>query len=141
MKKILVPIDGSENSKDAMLKAKELAIKLGSDITIINVISPMNDYKHFHNKDLYREDERVLLRETNSLLESSKEYFDDFPGKVESLYKRGDTVEEIIKYAEEENFDLVVMGSRGLGTFTGTLLGSVSDKVIHHINTSVLIVK
>ena len=141
MKKILVPIDGSESSKNAMTKAKEIATKFASDITILNVISSMNDYRHFHNKDLYKEDERVLLRESNSLLESSKEYFDDFPGKVESLYKRGDTAEEIIKYAEEGNFDLLVMGSRGLGSFSRTLLGSISNKVVHHTHISVLIVK
>lgn len=141
MKKILVPIDGSEFSRKAMEKAKELGSPLNSEITILNVIRPMYDYKSVHNKEFHKEGERLLLRESNLLLEDSVAFFEDYPGKIESLYKRGDPVDEIVKYAEEGNFDLVIMGSRGLGAFSRTLLGSISDKVIHHINTSVLIVK
>ena len=141
MKKILVPIDGSESSIEALLIAKEIATKFDSSITILNVISPMKDYTHVHNKELYKDAERTLLSETNSLLIKSKEHFKDFSGKVDSLYKRGDTVDEIIDLAEGGDFDLIVMGSRGLGTFSRTLLGSVSDKVVHHANRSVLIVK
>lgn len=141
MLKILVPIDGSEFSRKALLKAKELGSAMNSEITILNVIRPMQDYKYVHNKDFSREGERLLVRESNLLLEDSLTLFDDYPGKVESLYKRGDPVEEIVNLAEEGNYNLVIMGSRGLGAFSRTLLGSVSDKVIHHIKTSVLIVK
>ncbi|MDR7870910.1 MAG: universal stress protein [Tissierellaceae bacterium] len=141
MKKLLVPIDGSKNSINAMLKARKMGEVLGSEITILNVIPAMQDYKYVHNKDLYKEIERSVLSDSKLLLENSMRYFEDFPGKVNSVFKRGDPVEEIVKYAEEGEFDLVVMGSRGLGAFSRTLLGSVSDKVIHHINTSVLIVK
>lgn len=141
MKKILVPIDGSGYSKKAMEKAKDLGKSLNSEITILNVIRPMYDYKSVHNKDFHMEGERLLLRESNLLLEDSVAFFEDYPGEIHSQYKRGDPVDEIIKYAEEGNFDLVIMGSRGLGAFSRTLIGSVSDKVIQHITTSVLIVK
>lgn len=141
MLKILVPIDGSEYSKKALLRAKELGSALNGEITILNVIRPMQDYKYVHNKDFSRENERIIVKESNQLLEDSVALFEDFPGKVDALYKRGDPVGEIVKHAEEGKYDLVIMGSRGLGAFSRTLLGSVSDKVIHHINTSVLIVK
>lgn len=141
MRKILVPIDGSEYSRKAMEKAKELGSAIESEITILNVIRPMQDYKYVHNKDFHREGERLLVRESNLLLEDALQVFEDYTGEVKSLYKRGDPVDEIVKLAEEGNFDLVIMGSRGLGAFSRTLLGSISDKVIHHIQTSVLIVK
>lgn len=141
MKKILVPIDGSEYSRKAMEKAKELGGPLNSDITVLNVIRPMQDYKYVHNKDFHREGERLLVRESNLLLEDAAQLFKDYAGEVKSLYKRGDPAAEIVKFAEEGNFDLVIMGSRGLGAFSRTLLGSISDKVIHHIKTSVLIIK
>lgn len=141
MRKILVPIDGSEYSTRALIKAKELALALGCDITILNVIKPMQDYNYVHNKDFYKDAERSLLNVSRALLEKSLEHFTDFPREVTTLFKRGDPVNEIVKFAEDGEFDLVIMGSRGLGAFSRTLLGSVSDKVIHHINTSVLIVK
>lgn len=141
MKKILVPIDGSDYSVKAMLKAKELGRALNCDITILNVIRPMLDYNYVHNKDFHKDAEKGLLSHSRLLLEKSLEHFEDFPGKVDTQYKRGDPVDEIVKLAEEGNFDLVIMGSRGLGAFSRTLLGSISDKVIHHIKVSVLIVK
>lgn len=141
MKKILVPIDGSEYSVNAILKAKEICGPLGCDITILNVIKPMQDYSYVHNKDFYKDAERSLLGHSRLLLEKSLEHFKDFPGKVDTQYRRGDPVDEIVRFAEEGGFDLVIMGSRGLGAFSRTLLGSISDKVIHHIKVSVLIVK
>ncbi len=141
MKKILVPVDGSKNSINAMLKAREIGKALGSDITILNVIPLMQNYKYVHNKDFYKDVERETLKESQALLLNTKKYFEDYPGVINTLYKRGDAVEEIVKYAEEGRYDLIVMGNRGLGAFSRTLLGSVSNKVIHYVNTSVLIVK
>ena len=53
----------------------------------------------------------------------------------------GDIANEIITMAEEEKFDLIVMGSRGLGGFTRALLGGVSQKLVTHVDANVLIVK
>jgi len=53
----------------------------------------------------------------------------------------GDAAANINGYAEKEAFDLIVIGSRGLGRLKQALLGSVSNKVIHHAKRSVLIVK
>ena len=141
MKKILVPIDGSEYSEKAMDMARIIGSTMNSEITILNVIRPMLDYKYVHNKDFHKEEERMLVSQSNKLLQEAQKTFEDYTGEVKSIYKRGDPVDEIVKYAEEGKFDLLIMGSRGLGSFSRTLLGSISDKVIHHVKTSVLIVK
>ena len=54
---------------------------------------------------------------------------------------RGDAGTEIIDYADAEDVDLIVAGSRGLSTFQGWLMGSVSRKLVHYANCSVLIVR
>ena len=141
MYKILVPIDGSEYSKKAMLKAKELATALEAEITLLNVSNPLKDTKYMHNKQYFQEIRRNSVWESEGLLDEAMESFKDFTGKVSAVHKMGDVVEEIVKFAENEGYNLVVMGSRGAGVFSRTLLGSVSDSVIHHIKTSVLIVK
>lgn len=141
MKKILVPVDGSKSSMNALLKVRDLGRALGSDITILNVIPLMQNYKYVHNKEFYKDEERETLKDSKVLLSNAKKYFEDYSGEVNTLYKRGDPVEEIVKYAEEGKYDLIVMGNRGLGAFSRTLLGSVSNRVIHQVNTSVLIIK
>jgi len=64
-------------------------------------------------------------------------------GKVEaeSLMARGDAAEEILQMAQRKNIDLIVCGSRGLSAISGWLLGSVSRKLVHYANCSVLIIK
>ena len=55
--------------------------------------------------------------------------------------ERGVAEETIVRFAEEHDSDLIVMGSRGLGGFERMLLGSVSNHVVHHANCPVLIVR
>lgn len=53
----------------------------------------------------------------------------------------GDAATEILAYAKRNNIDLIVTGSRGLSPVQGWLLGSVSRKLVHYANCSVLVVK
>lgn len=141
MSKILVAIDGSEYSQKALLKAKDIALAMKSDVTLLNVINIRLYYDFDRSKYLEKENEQLLRETSAKLLEEAKKEFEDFHVNVETVSKIGDPVSEIVGLAEEGKFDLIVMGSRGLGRFSRTLLGSVSDKVVHHVNTSVLIVK
>lgn len=58
-------------------------------------------------------------------------------GKVKQV--QGDARHEILRVAQEENVNMIVMGTRGMGTVRRTLLGSVSDHVLHHAHVPVLI--
>jgi len=55
--------------------------------------------------------------------------------------RNGDYADEILDAAREQNADMIVLGSRGLGIVRGTVLGSVSQKVLHHATQAVLAVK
>ncbi|HZH92950.1 MAG TPA: universal stress protein [Tissierellaceae bacterium] len=137
MKKILVPIDGSDCSKKALMKAKDLGKAFGSHITILTII----DSIRYLDMDFKFDAVRDGIDLSKQLLVTALEDFKDYPGEVETLYKTGDVAEEIIDVAEEGGFDLIVMGSRGLGVFSRTILGSVSHKVIQHSKTTVMVVK
>jgi nucleotide-binding universal stress UspA family protein len=52
----------------------------------------------------------------------------------------GETPEIIAHYVQDKNIEQVVMGTRGLGTITGMLLGSVATKVLHLVHVPVLLV-
>ncbi|MGM0395977.1 MAG: universal stress protein [Bacillota bacterium] len=140
MKKILVATDGSTYSTKALFKAKQMATDMNSEVVILTVVN-LWDNIYTHNMDIKQQLGKSEMERAQEILKEAEEIFVGFPGKVTTLYKTGDVVDVIVKFAEEGNFDLVVMGSRGLGAFSRTLLGSVSDKVIHHIKTSVMIVK
>src|SRR5690554_5332476 len=117
MKKILVPIDGSECSKLALAKARELGMAFNSDITILTII----DSIRYLDMDFKFDAVRDGIDLSKQLLVNAKATFEGYPGEIETLYKTGDVAEEIIDTAEEGAFDLIIMGSRGLGVFSRTI--------------------
>lgn len=142
MEKILVTTDGSENSKKALLEAKKLAACLGAEVDILTVVD--NSFLYAHIEEKYytlRKTDEELDALGKELLEDSLKIFDDFEGEVRVKLRTGDPADGIIKQTEKEKYDLVIMGSRGLGTFSRAMLGSVSNKVLNHVKSNVLIVK
>lgn len=140
MKKILVATDGSKYSQKALFKAKQIATEMGSEVTAVSIVT-LYDNIYSHNQAIKSELGKAEMERSKLVLKEAEEIFADFKGKFSTVYKTGDVVDQIIKLAEEGDYDLLIMGSRGLGAFSRTLLGSVSDKVIHHIKISVMLVK
>lgn len=139
MNRILVPIDGSENAMKALLKAKEIASLKTSDIMILTVIENVKGITVNAKSadDISRENRQFA----EDILEAALEEFKDYEGKVETDYRVGDVAEKIIDVISEKEISLVVMGRRGLGTFSRAFLGSVSNKILNNVKTSVLIVR
>jgi nucleotide-binding universal stress UspA family protein len=138
--KILVPVDGSENAFRALDQALFLAKSTGAAITAIHVIeSPPTVY--VESQKLLNELLSNYRKESAKILDKCKEIGQRQDVKVDTVIAEGDAAANINGYAEKEAFDLIVIGSRGLGRLKQALLGSVSNKVIHHAKRSVLIVK
>ncbi|HOK62800.1 MAG TPA: universal stress protein [Soehngenia sp.] len=137
MKKILVPIDGSENSKRALKRARELGELYHAQLIILTVI----DNGRFFSIEFKDELIRILEQNAKELLEKVEKEFNDYPFGVKTMYKFGDVPDEIINVADEEDVDLIVIGTRGLGAFSRAVLGGVSHKVVTHADRSVLVVK
>jgi nucleotide-binding universal stress UspA family protein len=127
--KILVPFDGSENSLKAFEHAVSLARETDSKITLMNV---MDTNFFMVQPELSREVGKKILSQAADKAEGVKIY---------QRLEPGNPAETTIRIAQDEDFDLIVMGSRGHGGMKRWLLGSVSDHVIHHTDRSVLLVK
>lgn len=141
MEKILVPIDGSKGSHLALEKAREIGSLKNADILILNVIKNLgNTLYSLETEDMY-EINRVYSEQAEKVLTEALELFEGYEGKIDTKLIQGDPAHEIIKIAEEEKFDLVIMGSRGLNALSRVMIGSVSNKVVNNVDTSVLIVK
>ena len=137
MKKILVPVDGSEYSLRALERAKGLGEFYKAEITLLTVIYS-GHFNYFESqKDVLESEEKISH---DLVLEASK-VLEDSPCGYKTVAILGDTAKEIITMAEEQDFYLIVIGSRGHGTFARALLGSVSQKVVSHANTTVMVVR
>lgn len=140
MKKILVPIDGSKHSDLALKKAREFAEVYGSTIVLLNV----NDFhQHMFNYNAGVEEEFVELFDqmATNILESGKEKLASLGDRVEMVKLEGMIANKIIEYANNNDFDLVIIGSHGKGAIHEYLMGGVAHKVILHVNKPVLIAR
>lgn len=147
MKNILVATDGSKTSEKALLKAKELGEIRDSKIKIIHVTTKRpsipSDISSEEVANIIDEAKEEWDEESKLVLDEAMKIFEDFTGEVNTVSRHGDPAEEIIKEAEleSEEYDLVIMGNRGLGKFSRTLLGSVSNKVLNKVDKNVMIIK
>ncbi len=139
IKKILIPIDGSEPSKKGLEMGIKIAESANAEITILEVIEEFGPLPGYYeapppNIERIKWIAQQRFEKIHPILEKTKV---KWKRKVEEGYP----AEMIIKTAEEGNYDLIVIGSRGMGFFGRFLLGSVSDRVVHHAPCSVLVVK
>jgi nucleotide-binding universal stress UspA family protein len=140
MKKILIATDGSATAREAVDVGVELAAEQGAEVTFIHVL-PTDDYivsgrGHALPKPhiLDMDESEVALREAAEAAEEAGVSY-----AVERI--SGDTVDEIVAIADLTDADLIVIGSRGRGPITSTLLGSVSQGVLSESKRPVLIVR
>ncbi len=84
---------------------------------------------------------KELEAEAGAILKRAQESLKSDGVSVQTELRRGVPAEEILKAADSEKVELIVMGSRGLSAVKAFLLGSVSDRVSHHSKCPVLIVK
>ncbi len=136
--KILVPLDGSEHSLNALEKALQIAKKFDGKITLINVYS-VSSFRMTPSQVFAYVVE--IRKSGESILAEGKKIAFDEGIQVETLLKEGHIVEEILQKAREGNFDLIVIGARGISKMKEILLGSVSHGVTTHSPCPVLVVK
>lgn len=143
-KKILVPVDGSESAHAALDKAIELQKLCDAELLLLSVYREHNLWKAsvtLVNPELTASTDPALETFAKAAAEKSKAYVQSKGvEKVRSFYMGGGPARMIIKFSEDYDIDLIVMGSRGLSDSTRYLLGSVSHKVTSLAQCPVLIV-
>ena len=137
-KKILVPTDGSEFAKKAQKHALFLANVTGAEIVAVTVTEnnfvsglPLDDEVYQLNQIL-KERSEENLKEFDEL--------NEYDLKINHVIKEGSPAKCILEVAQEENVDLIVMGSSGKSGFDRFIMGSVADKVVNSAKCAVLVV-
>jgi nucleotide-binding universal stress UspA family protein len=138
--KLLVPIDGSENSFRALDHAIFLSKKITARITALRVM----EYLPLVYVQSQRTMDTILskyLEESESILKKSIDIGKKNGVRIESKLRKGDAASNILNYSKKEDYDTIIMGRRGTGKLRQLVLGSTSTKVLNHSDCTVVIVK
>ena len=121
--RILVGIDGSNHSDRALFEAVTIAKKFSGSVKVITVYG------------------RGMEKKANEILEHAKFYVENEVEYELSSILGSNPARALHNVADHENFDLIIVGSRGLGSKVSLLLGSISRRVVADAECNVLVVK
>jgi nucleotide-binding universal stress UspA family protein len=137
--KVLLAVDGSDHALHAARLAADLARSMKSkEFRIVVAYDSIPPYLGEPNMQ-YAIDAR--MKEAQSILQAAVEAVGDVTAEIHTELIEGSSADAIINVAVMRASDVIVMGSRGLGTLAGLLLGSTSQKVVSHAPCPVLIVR
>lgn len=136
--KVLVATDGSEHSMKAVLKGLEMAEKEGASVTLMSVAYYSKD--DFDEMPLNIQDK--LEAEALAALNKGRALFLEKGLKVQTILEAGLVpANNIIRRAEEDKFEHIIMGSTGITGFKRALIGSTAGKVVSQAPCSVTVIR
>ena len=155
LRRILLVTDGSSYSQQAARYLGKFPLPDKVDVRVIHVMPPLRPpvmveptpvgWQPMYVPLLTEEEETALQKKQEhkgqALLKRTCDLLQRNGIASTPVLKWGDAATEIIEYVKSNKFDLIVAGSRGLSQFKGWWVGSVSRKLVHYSNCSVLIVK
>lgn len=142
-KNILIAYDGSSYSEKALEAAMNFMEKDSeAQLHVLNVMdaAPLTGHG-FYGPGLTSTVLGEFDETADKLLDEARELVVDYEEKCVFYKVKGNPAEELVDYANDNEIDLIIMGSRGLGAVRGLLLGSVSSRVLQQADCHVLVVK
>jgi nucleotide-binding universal stress UspA family protein len=139
IRKVLVPVDGSESSKRALEMALAIAAASKAECIVLEVVEDFGPLPGYYDAAPAGKDRVKWISEQR--FEKVHPPLDNTTVKWRRVVVEGYPAEEIIKLSETEKVDMIVIGSRGHGVIGRFLVGSVSDRVVHHATCSVTVVR
>ena len=139
LKNIFIAVDGSDYSNKALTYAQDMARTYGAVLWLVHVFS------HPAAMDMlgYEDFEKIYAKRKcagQAVIDAALQRLDASDLDIRQELCEGPEAESILTCAQNRNADIIVMGTRGMGTLKGLLLGSVSSKVIHHATCPVMVV-
>jgi len=136
LKRILVPLDGSECAENVLPKVEELATELKASIALLRVA-----YAHsFPGTDQIQAEVKVV-QEADEYLRRIEDRLRAKGFKVDSHVRYGNDAEEILDHAAQEGIDFIAMTTHGRSGVKRFLLGSVAEKLLRHSPKPIFLVR
>ena len=127
IKKVLVPVDFSENSKKILEAAGYFSGMCQAQLHVVFVVQSFDDYSGFFVPHM------PVAKFEEEMVQAAEQKMDTFLAdqkNIEAKVLVGDVAEEIIRHAEESGMDLIVMGTHGYKGLEKVMFGSVAEKVV-----------
>lgn len=143
MHKVLVPFDGSEHSRRALDYVVGLAGKFVPplEVHLFNVQASPIGYSDYLSPDMIEGVKAGLYNKANRVLEEASQRLTAAGIDCKPHVDLGNVAEQVKAAVTQLGCDTVVMGTRGLGSFGGLLLGSVANRVVHEVSVPVILIK
>ncbi len=141
MKKILLPIDGSEICPKAYEHAKKIAEKFDSEIVIFNAQDLTPPFGWLYDPIVPKNEENNLEKIGEKIVKNGMDAFSETGIKVTTKTALGDPATTILEAAKKEGCDLIIMCTHGMSRSKRFLLGSVTNKVVLHAEIPVLVIR
>ena len=132
--KILVAVDGSETSSKAAENAIDLAERYRADLIALYIVPP--NIKSSEIFDLAKENGQKIVDEVKHEASAKKLIV-----QTEVLLDIGSITKGIVEYAEKNNVNLIVLGTRGISGIKRMLVGSTASEVVKYSHCPVMVVK
>lgn len=142
MLNILVPVDGSDNANRAVLYARQLAQGAGSArVHLLNVQTPVQGRAGLSRLITQDMIDEFYLREGQEATDEARKLLDVTGTDYTSHVEFGHVATEIAGYAQDHGCARIVMGTRGNGSLTNILIGSVANQLLQLAEVPVTLVK
>ena len=137
MNRILIATDGSPGGCQAVRLGLALAATTDAEATILYVRKPPHG---IIGDAYYQRALTATFAPARQVIHDALASADEMDVDAEGEIMEGDAAEQIVELARSRDVDMIVVGSRALGPFAATLLGSVSQAVVHGADRPVLVV-
>ncbi|KAK4474517.1 hypothetical protein MN116_001664 [Schistosoma mekongi] len=147
-RKILMPVDGSEHSERAFNWYMDNVMKTTDGLYLVHIVEPLSPGLNYNLASKSPSIKEDFSKHINSLVESGRALREKFFTRCEengltarfTIHVGTKPGENIVRLANENEVNLVIIGNRGIGTVKRTFLGSVSDHVLHNVNVPVIVI-
>ncbi len=141
MKKILIPIEKNSEEKTTINQAVEIAKKFESKITLFNVDNSKELLRDINQGGFIDEDKLYEKFKDTTFLDEVKHMYIDKGIETEAKITEGDPASAILDEVEKGDYDLVIMRTHAMKERKRFMMGSVTNKVVHHIKIPILIIR
>jgi nucleotide-binding universal stress UspA family protein len=135
---LLVPFDGSESSKKALVRACELSKLDGGELTVLYVIPRYEEMMDFFKTESIT---KSLFQEAEKILEGAKKIAAGLGVPIKAVVQEGHAGDKIVELSDKFKNDLVVMGTHGWSGMNKAIMGSTAERIIANAARPILIVK
>jgi nucleotide-binding universal stress UspA family protein len=142
-KKILLPLDGSPLSQQAVPYAVELARQFNAQLLLLRVVQPVvvPVVEYGYNRRLVEALHKQMWQDAEAYLQEMQRQPEIASLKVTPLLCEGDVAQSIIDAIEQYDVDTVVMATHGRGGLSRWVLGSVADRIVRGSPVPVLLIR